>query len=68
MSKKIETSAITAGRPAVTPDAPLNPSIVIVPSLSTEVVVPVPPLICKVSPELISFCVLSSAATLNLYC
>ena len=27
MSKKIETSAITAGRPAVTPDAPLNPSI-----------------------------------------
>jgi len=27
MSKKIETSAITAGRPPVTPDAPLNPSI-----------------------------------------
>ena len=27
MSKKIDTSAITAGRPAVTPDAPLNPSI-----------------------------------------
>ena len=27
MSKKIETSAITAGRPPVMPDAPLNPSI-----------------------------------------
>jgi cystathionine gamma-synthase len=27
MSKKIETSAITAGRPPITPDAPLNPSI-----------------------------------------